>query len=456
MPSQESPSPYEGLLQLVMDQCAPGDVNLVLSLIETKPDYDAHSQKPQPGPFARGARQSPYLTRFEDIDASWVKEYLLSVIIGIKIQRNGGLQEHRRKYREIPALIGNDGEVVDAAELLVEQVDAQPSAVATAKARLPYLLKRLYDKGCQLGVSAMSAVIAYEKAKPSAVSRVMPKAFLAGGVYLMPKSAGATWERLFNNNRLLQTALTWVRGDCPDPYYWDALELVRICELLGVDIKEEDPCKYGHEFVDSLVVLYITKNREYIDTMRGRNPQVISSLCSINPQDYVQRACTQRTYYDIAEDVMQAVLDCSDPTIATIRNLPGNITLVASFLRAYATTDSTFQTSSSLRYESLGMNVPENAVPWLVPAPCDFITNDGFMYFRAFAQRPRLFKVSHYTQGEGDFAVAHISGYLFMVRSDNSIVYASMQDVISYIEERSYSETGTLSSQYGRWSVCFA
>ena len=65
------------------------------------------------------------------------------------------------------------------------------------------------------------------------------------------------------------------------PYFADAVELIRVCEVLGIDIRNEDPRDYQKDDIAKLKVTYISKNRDYLSGSRQRNITVLDSLSSI-------------------------------------------------------------------------------------------------------------------------------------------------------------------------------
>lgn len=142
------------------------DFGAIVQMLKDKPDYDADQQKPIAGEWTKD-RPTPtsYLRRLEDIDESWVRKYLENVLIGLKVEKSGGIREYSNKNKEALTFQNSEGDIVEEGELLVDTATYAPMDIAEAKSKLPYLLKRLYDKSLSLRVSAMSLIIAYEKAK---------------------------------------------------------------------------------------------------------------------------------------------------------------------------------------------------------------------------------------------------------------------------------------------------
>ena len=271
-------SPYNGMRKVLFQQFqskdGSPDFGTIVQMLKDKPDYDADKQKPVAGEWTKD-RPTPtsYLRRLEDIDESWVQKYLENVLTGIKTNKSGGMREYASRHREANTFRNSEGDTIEEGELLVDSPTYKAMDIAEAKSKLPYLLKRLYDKSLEMKVSAMSLIIAYEKAK--IVRKVpRPKDILEVGVYKMGKDGNL--EGLFpltaNSGKVFPPACDWIRGfNRMDPYFADAVELIRVCEVLGIDIRNEDPRDYQKDDIAKLKVTYISKNRDYLSGSRQRN-----------------------------------------------------------------------------------------------------------------------------------------------------------------------------------------
>ncbi|EDM99287.1 hypothetical protein BACCAP_03216 [Pseudoflavonifractor capillosus ATCC 29799] len=216
------------------------DLDKIISMVKSVPDYDADKQQPVVGTW-RKDRGHPdhYLRKLEEIDESWVRKYLENVLFGIRKNRSGGLREYAAQNQESRVLIGNEGEETEEGELLIDYGEFAPMDIAEAKSKLPYLLKRLHDKSIAMKVSAMSLIIAYERAK---LSRKVPKPMdlLAVGVYRMGKDGNieGRFPPSANSGKVFPPACDWILG------YTDAEKRSKMFDLSGFSydevITEED------------------------------------------------------------------------------------------------------------------------------------------------------------------------------------------------------------------------
>lgn len=443
----------------------PPDLRRIIDMLKGQPDYDADHQKPAPGVWVKNrVPPTSYLRRLEDIDASWVRKYLENVLTGIKINKSGGMREYFSQNREARTLSGNEGGTIEEGELLIETGEFSPVDIAEAKSKLPYLLKRLYDKSLLMRVSAMSLVIAYEKAK--IVSKVpRPKAILEAGVYKMGKDG--TIEGRFppsaNSGKVFPPACDWIRGFAPDAYFDDAMELIRVCRVLGIDIKEEDPLNYQAKDIANLTITYISKNLDYLSGSRKRNLSVLDSLASVSISDY---SAAEKAKPPISVRIMntiQAVLDCDDPDIRQILEQGPDPRALNSCFRTYGSVAKDFRVTKQRHIEMLTSSKHirvEDPNTLLIPVLDDFLTRDGFLYSPQNNHIPQLFRVKKYAEeGMGaEIAIAHSSGYFFLVSDGNCVYYLDAVELEAYIRD---SQRGVFTNRYaknhkfGRWDMCF-
>lgn len=459
-------SPYDGMRKVLFQQVPNGDMSRVIRMLKDCPDYDADHQKPIAGPYVRNKPDGPYLRRLEDIDASWVQKYLEDVLTGIKTNKSGGLREHASRNQEAATFHNSEGEVVEEGELLVDSPQYGAIDIAEAKSKLPYLLKRLYDKSVEMRVSAMSLIIAYEKAKiEKPVPR--PKDILAVGVYKMGKDGNL--EGLFtstaNSGKVFPPACDWIRGFHPmDPYFADAVELIRVCEVLGIDIREEDPRDYQKDDIAKLKVTYISRNRDYLSGSRQRNITVLDSLSSIKVSDY-GIARKQATPISVrVMNTVQAVLDCDDSTIQSILRQDPDPRAMNGFFNIYGQVAKDFRVTKKQHMEMLAVRRRvqlEDPKTLLVPVLEDFVTRDGFLCSLTGSAMPQVFRVKKYVDQEkvcADIAIAHASGYFFLVTEGNCVYYLDAVELGHYINDYQrgvFTNKYSKNHKYGRWESCF-
>lgn len=434
-------------------------------MLNDQPDYNADHQKPIAGTYTKEKGGSSYLRRLEDIDESWVRKYLENVLTGIKINKSGGIREYAKQHLEAQTFNDSEGEAVEEGELLVDDTDYAPMTVAEAKSKLPYLLKRLHDKSMAMRTSAISLIIAYEKAKRY-TKCPRPKDILGAGVYKMGKDGN--FDGLFpdsaNSGKVFPPACDWIRGFDRDAYFSDAVELLRICEILGVDITKEDPLDYQAKDINKLKVTYITKNRDYLKGAPQRNLSVIASLSSAKVSDY---ATTNAPFVSItskARNTIQAVLDCGEEEIRGILNSPPNHVWMNRVFSLYSQEAKDFRITKKQHMESLssyrGREIC-NPDSLRVPVLSDFVTRDGFLYSLKNDSLPQLFRLGRYVDMELSSnlpAIAHCSGYFFLVTDSNCIFYLDAMELYNYMSDCRqgiFTNRYTKNHKYGRWDECF-
>lgn len=467
-PTTHSLSPYDGMRDVLFSQFRKRgvevDLDKIISMVKSVPDYDADKQKPLGGTW-RKDRGHPdhYLRKLEEIDESWIRKYLENVLFGIRKNRSGGLREYAAQNQESRVLIGNEGEETEEGELLIDYGEFAPMDIAEAKSKLPYLLKRLHDKSIAMKVSAMSLIIAYERAK---LSRKVPKPMdlLAVGVYRMGKDGNieGRFPPSANSGKVFPPACDWILGYAQDPYFADAIELLRICTVLGIDIREEDPFDYQAADIAKLKVTYISKNRDYLSGARQRNLSVLNSLSAVKISDYavVSKAATPISVRVM--DTVQSVLDCNDASIQKILEQKPDRDALNRFFRAYSEVAKDFRVTAQQRAEMSSTRrkiTLTNPKALLIPTMDDFITRDGFLYSPANSGVPQLFRVKKFTNDDirADIAIAHSSGYLFLVAGGNCVYYLDACQLTRYVDDFLSGRAGqcTGNQKYGRWNVCF-
>lgn len=467
-PTMHSLSPYDGMRDVLFSQFHKRgveiDLDKIISMLKSKPDYDADKQKPISGTWKKDREPGEaYLRKLEDIDESWVRKYLENVLVGIKKNKSGGLREYAMQNQESRVLIGNEGEETEEGELLIDYGEFAPMDIAEAKSKLPYLLKRLHDKSISMRVSAMSLIVAYERAK---LSRKVPKPkdLLEVGVYRMGKDGNieGRFPLSANSGKVFPPACDWILGYAQDSYFTDAIELLRICTVLGIDIREEDPFDYQAADIAKLKVTYISKNRDYLSGSRQRNLSVLNSLSTVKISDYTVAPKTTTPISVRVMNTIQSVLDCNDASIQKILEQRPDRGALNRFFRAYSEVAKDFRVTAKQRAEMSSTRrklTLANPKALLIPTMDDFITRDGFLYSPSSSGVPQLFRVKKFTNEDigADIAIAHSSGYLFLVAGGNCVYYLDACQLTRYVDDYLSGHAGqcTGNQKYGRWNACF-
>ena len=290
-PTQESLSPYEGKYDVVAEMFRSSYDGSLSVLLASQPDYDADKQKPYRGKRTDEADENmnnefkdcnpmsedipEYPRRLEDIDISHVTRYLHNVIYGARFNANNSVKAYARNTQTTLTLQDNEGEYIEEKDLLIDDTgDYSAYELQEAKNQLPYYIRRLHDKSKEIGIHLISLMRAYERAKDLVeienlnrkhMISVRPQHLISEGVYFMGADGtiGALCPVDANkNSRAFQAAYAWLSSDSPTRR--DANMLLNCFEMLGIDIRRESPLLYTKDYVDKLVVTYVTSNVDYL------------------------------------------------------------------------------------------------------------------------------------------------------------------------------------------------
>ena len=409
------------------------------NLIDKQKDYDPYSQQPVAGEYVARDKKpagAPILTRLEDIDVTWVKQYLRDVIIGIKKNNTNSIREIDAKNQEVFSFkSGDGGDYISPADQLVAYREYPPTTVMEASAKLPYLLKRLQDKSKMLRVSVMSLIIAYERAK---LTHTDPKPGLIiregvyqvdgnGKLHLTPMADTA------NSGRVFPAARRWIIGQDRDCYYYDALELLQVCKVLGIDLTEEDPTTFTQEFIDNLKVTYIAKNRNYLKGKIAVNSSVLNSLSSIQVTSTAQSSPSVYTRVSAVEDTMQLALDYPPKGMGS--GEAANPSLFENLFQAYAE----YMGTTPICYQNL-------------------VSRDGFLYLRKSQDIPLQIIVKGVlltpeppSGMQTVAAILHTSGYAFFIGKVPCKVYIPITNLAHYYRD---AVAENKDQEFGVWASC--
>lgn len=439
-PNQDSLSPYDGYSSEVLKQF-PNFQGDVAELLSKEADYEASKQKPQVGPYVkdRVGNPSDYLTKLEDIDSSWVYQYTLNKLVGLKLQRAGGVKEFENNNKEIYITTMDDGTEISESEVLtITSDDYSPEQISKATAKIPYILKRLHEKSKVVGIHLLSLIIAYERAKVYTPPGKIPKPsqIIHQGVYYMSPygTAGDLVHISANSGKVFPPANKWVRGEpeYQDSYYTNMLELLDICDIAGIDLKKENPLTYQEEFIDKLVVSYIERNREYVQRKhKGFNRNVLDALKNISLDAYDQEAKEAQKGPDRETLILNTMQRFAEINVSSIHKDQLRPEAVAKFITYY----------NYLTRSEFDMN--------------HLLTNEGFLFLTKSI--PAIFNVApicaeKYLYQE---ALIHISGYAIIFSQGNQIVYQDIETLTQYLQEivERRSFTYYNNTKFGRWEI---
>jgi hypothetical protein len=456
-PTTHSLSPYDGMAKIFLQQFKNRDIAKGLEFLRAHKDYDADKQKPIEGEYThRWVKDGEHLRRLEDIKESWVRKYLENILTAIKINNTNGYREVEKQHQEALTFVDQEGETTEEGELLVEYQLFPPLTIAEAEAKLPYLLKRLHDKSLKLKVSALSLVIAYEKAKAWAKQKPKPQDVLSAGVYRM-NSDGTLGHRFYetaNTGGDFRAAFAWIRGFDKDTYLDNAMELLKVCEVLGIDITKENPHDFQAADIAKLQVTYITKNRDYLRGSQARNSNVMESLATVSVSDHIPTRQEELSLRQQIENTIQAILDCNDERLRKILEREDEKSI-----------EEVLKRDTDVHNATYDKNIK-------APTISDFVTVDGFLHSIPLKGSIAIFQVKEYLASDINFgelaandgelaaiAIAHISGYLFLVTRGRQIYFQQASLVSAYMQDHireNYTNKYVGNHTYGWWDSCYA
>lgn len=314
-------SRYKGLSSIV-SQYYKGDTLASLeSLFQRQRDFDADSCQPHIdllsdyskeeereeydketvyNPAIHKTSFNSYFRRLEDIRADYFEDYLANLVFTV-FQRSGsgGAIEYDSRHYLQPTLVSvEDDSVTELADLQLQTDIHSYSEATKAKAReqLPYVIKRLHNLSRYCGIHMLSMIAAYVKAKKENTLRqqagssmlLKKNAVIAKGVYKCnPDGTIGSRIDVSNKNKRASDMFDWLHGtsNTYPSYKEDYLNFVRYCDILNIDLYEDDFTKYDKQFVDSLVVTTLTPNHQYnqavFDAIRdsGLGKEITVDVC---------------------------------------------------------------------------------------------------------------------------------------------------------------------------------
>lgn len=218
-----------------------------------------------------------YFRRLEDIAPQYLETYVSNLVYTI-CRYNSGAKSFEEQHREQPTLVSLDDseDVTELADLQLygDDTDWSLDVKQTALTQLPYVLKRLHNLSCYCRVHMLTFIVAYLKAREKnmnarisgSVKGLKKNAVIAEGVYLCTE-LGNVQKKITVQSKNARAAkmFDWIIGVDTDfkAYYQDYLSFVHYCNVLNIDLINDDLTQYGSEFMSNLVVTTVTPNRQY-------------------------------------------------------------------------------------------------------------------------------------------------------------------------------------------------
>ena len=229
-------------------------------------------------PATDNSNFNEYFRKLEDIRPEYLEDYLANLVYTVfQLSGSGGAIEYDSNHYLQPTLVSLDDDgVTELADLQLQgdEHDYTEAAKAKAKEKLPYVIKRLHNLSCYCGIHMLSMISAYMKAKrkndlrqqTGSTMTLKKNAVIAEGVYKCD-TYGNIGDKIevVNKNQKAAHMFDWLHGlnkDYPS-YKEDYLNFVLYCDMLNIDLYNDDFTKYDKKFVDSLVVTTLTPNHQY-------------------------------------------------------------------------------------------------------------------------------------------------------------------------------------------------
>lgn len=434
-PTTENLSPYRGMTEVLRKQMvgANGTLDfksLVSHVAISIGDYDAYKQKPVAGPYRKREPgeeipEDTILTRLEDIDESWLENYVRSGIIGYKI-RGDGRSAYMRSAKEAIIFQNSEGEYLTDADLMKDRDNTTDLHILEARAKLPYLLKRVHFKSKQLGVSLISMYGVFLKIGGN--QSTPPRDMLRGHTIWRMNSLGfitTPYPETANQNPGFGENLRYIKGMAPDEFYQDLLEFRDTLDVLGIRLWEEDPKEFDEKFMAGLVVKYVMSNNEFLWKGQRRDASVLSALGAASVNDWGSDTTSTDTSR-ILSFVTTFTESNSEDLSKYMRADKASIAKLDYFIALYAQV-------------SKDTNFGKDEDGRLYPQSKDMLYYDGF-YCLPDDGAPYPFNVSFIHTNPGARALLHKSGHVVLVTRNNRAFCLTVEEasaaLLTYIRTK--------------------
>ena len=231
-----------------------------------------------------------YFRRLEDIAQPYLEKYVGNLVYSSVNHTSGGFKQYERTHKAQATLFNSnddDDSITELADLqvFVNENEWPVEVKQVALDNLPYVIKRLHILSCYCKVHMLSYISAYLKAKDindkkrvaGYTKTLKANAVIEEGAYLYtPDGFISKKVEIGNKNIHAQSMFDWITGANKnyEAYYKDFLDFVHYCEVLDIDILNDDMTKYDANFVNKLIVKTVTPNSQYdkqiYDALRSR------------------------------------------------------------------------------------------------------------------------------------------------------------------------------------------
>lgn len=289
-PSKESFTPYNGMNYLIGEQMK-GSRFHVLGIDVIKENIkELHVTRLKGREDASEARSiddlgsDGYETKLENIDESYITNYLRNQLIGLKITKTDARSVIEANEKVQHTMYDSEsGEVFNLSDVYVsDEYEESNSMLSEVRSKIPYLLKKLQDGSIQYGVSLLSLFIARDGVIEKLgrhQGTIKPRELLAYPIYRVTNTGDLmdTFDpETANNIQKFRDPKDLVMGVNPnDQYYKAGIELTIRVRQLGYNLYEEDVNDYTPSYINRLMCRYILSNQEVLSDMASFDPNIM-------------------------------------------------------------------------------------------------------------------------------------------------------------------------------------
>ena len=255
-----------------------------------------------------------------------------------------------------------------------------------------------------------------------------------------------------------RAARAWIAGEEKDAYFYEALELIRVCKVLGIDILKEDPLQYQADTIAKLRVTYLRKNREYLSGPRHYNPNVIDAISSMGMSDYGGKVEQRLTIQDMVRNTVQLFIETDEASIRSKFSREVSTRDWYTFFFAYAQYNKNIKIPYSTHTRMIHTKCdPAAANKLVVPTINDFYTSEGFLCVPGGSSIIQTFPLKHLLPyGESAITgIAHSSGYIVAVDEGARPLVIDIMALARYINTVGCTATSSIapSQQCEEWET---
>ena len=230
-------------------------------------------------PYIHKTNFDGYVRHLEDLPEGYMDKYLENITFRIR-HHNNGVAAYNRKHPIQNNFIGigdNGLEVTERVDLISDySVDrATLQDTESARRELPYVVKRLHNLSRLTSIHILSFIASFVKAKTASdrarelgtsTSQFKLNDVIRAGMWRCDTNGDATKPVVLGDkNKSAPVVFQWACGypSTFTSYYEDMVNFLTYCEVLSIDIINDDLTQYGSEFIKGILVTTVTSNTQY-------------------------------------------------------------------------------------------------------------------------------------------------------------------------------------------------